>query len=325
MKALVIGLGSMGKRRIRLMKQIDDNLEIIGVDSRIDRREEADNLFNIKTFSDMDEALLCFPDCAFVCTSPLSHGKIISDLLKKNIHIFTEINLVDDYYDEILKTIKNDDHIIFLSSTFLFRKDINWIINRISNQMVNYIYHTGQYLPDWHPWENIKDFFVSDKRTNGCREIMAIELPWMFEAFGDISDIKTIKSNISDLKLDYPDNYFLMIEHKNGNKGLVAVDVVARKAQRNLEIYNDNLHIFWNGTPDSLKEFDVLNGQEKNISTYATVDNDSKYSENIIENAYKDEIVSFFDVIAGNDIQRYGFDKDKIILNWIDKIENGDK
>ena len=34
----------------------------------------------------------------------------------------------------------------------------------------------GQYLPDWHPWESYKSFFVSNKKTNGCRELFAIEL-----------------------------------------------------------------------------------------------------------------------------------------------------
>ena len=44
---------------------------------------------------------------------------------------------------------------------------------------VNYIYHIGQYLPDWHPWENYKNFFVGDKRTGGVREIFGIDLPWL--------------------------------------------------------------------------------------------------------------------------------------------------
>lgn len=34
MKVAVIGLGSMGKRRIRLLKHFDKNIEIIGIDSK---------------------------------------------------------------------------------------------------------------------------------------------------------------------------------------------------------------------------------------------------------------------------------------------------
>ena len=38
MKVLVIGLGSMGKRRIRLIKDMYPEFEIYGVDGREDRR-----------------------------------------------------------------------------------------------------------------------------------------------------------------------------------------------------------------------------------------------------------------------------------------------
>ena len=37
MKALIVGLGSMGKRRIRLLRGIDKNAEIIGVDTNPER------------------------------------------------------------------------------------------------------------------------------------------------------------------------------------------------------------------------------------------------------------------------------------------------
>lgn len=47
MKAVVIGLGSMGKRRIRCLQAIG-GVEIIGVDLREDRRLEAQTLYGIK-------------------------------------------------------------------------------------------------------------------------------------------------------------------------------------------------------------------------------------------------------------------------------------
>ena len=41
----VIGLGSMGKRRIRLLKNLEQCGSIIGIDSREDRRIEAEEAF----------------------------------------------------------------------------------------------------------------------------------------------------------------------------------------------------------------------------------------------------------------------------------------
>ncbi|MDE6927475.1 MAG: hypothetical protein K2P06_01985, partial [Muribaculaceae bacterium] len=66
-----------------------------------------------------------------------------------------------------------------------------------------YIYHVGQYLPEWHPWENYQDFFVGDKRTNGCREIMAIEFPWLIETFGEIREVSVLHDKMSHLNIDY--------------------------------------------------------------------------------------------------------------------------
>ena len=49
MEILVIGLGSMGKRRIRNLKALNIN-DIISYDLREDRRIEVENTYKIKTF-----------------------------------------------------------------------------------------------------------------------------------------------------------------------------------------------------------------------------------------------------------------------------------
>ena len=48
MKILVIGLGSMGKRRIRLLQEIDQDFKILAVDYKHTRRKEAEKIFGIE-------------------------------------------------------------------------------------------------------------------------------------------------------------------------------------------------------------------------------------------------------------------------------------
>ena len=87
----------------------------------------------------------------------------ILNLNSKGIYnIFTELNLSTNLYDEIIKIEKEKKGILFLSSTLLYRKEIQYIKNIILNDKTkkNYNYHVGQYLPDWHPWENYNDFFI---------------------------------------------------------------------------------------------------------------------------------------------------------------------
>lgn len=327
MNIAVIGLGSMGKRRIRLLNEISKNINIFGVDSRLDRQDEVLQDFNdVLTYSSIKELVKSKTiNAAIVSTSPLSHAEIIKELLSLGIHVFTEINLVNDLYLDNIQRAKENNKILFLSSTFLYREEIKYIYNRVSDQEqpIRYNYHVGQYLPDWHPWENFKDFFVNDTRTNGCRELFAIELPWIITVFGEIKSVTVNKSKISNLDISYPDNYQLIITHLNGNVGLVNFNIVSRKAVRNLEVISEKLYLDWDGTPDGLNEYNISHQSNENISLYENVTQNSNYSSTIIENAYKEELLCFFKCIKEGVNNNYNFTDDLSTLEWIDVIEYG--
>lgn len=325
MRVVVIGLGSMGKRRIRLILKYSTTIQIIGVDTNDERRKICEEEYKIDTFNSLDEALdKGRVDCAFVCTSPLSHSKIITKCLNHGMNIFTELNLVDDGYEENIAIAKEKGLVLFLSSTFLYREEIKKIkmMTKKSNCNINYTYHIGQYLPDWHPWENYKDFFVGDKRSNGCREIFAIELPWLIDVFGEIVNIEVMKGKISTLNIDYNDNYILIIEHKNGDKGTLAVDVVSRKAVRNLEIFGENIYLHWNGSATGLYIYDFEVKKDINVDLYEEVDRLENYSSFVVENAYLSEIKEFFEAVLEGKTPTYSFERDKEILKIIDRIED---
>lgn len=320
MKYVVVGLGSMGKRRIRLLKQVRPEARIMGVDSKEDRRDVASKEYQIEVATSLEEALEC-GDIVFVSTSPLSHSNIINQALRTGCHVFTELNLVQQGYEENIALAKEKNCVLFLSSTFLYRKELQHLRENVNSHDNAYVYHVGQYLPDWHPWESYKDFFVADKRTNGCRELLAIELPWLCECFGDVVSYHVVKSKKSKLDLPYPDTYQIILEHENGNSGVLCVDLLARKAIRSLEVLHEDYHYFWKGTPDSFTKYDVESKQLVNISCYEAYENDPRYSENIVENAYMDEIIAYLDEIENGIKALYSFEKDQKILDLIDHLE----
>ncbi|MDD7794610.1 Gfo/Idh/MocA family protein [Clostridium sp. 'White wine YQ'] len=325
MKFLVIGLGSMGKRRIRILKKNHPQVEIIGVDLSKERCDDVHNNLDLKCYHSLNEAInIEKPNAAIVCTSPITHSSIILECLENNLHVFTEINLVSDNYEVIIEKAKKNNLKLLLSSTFLYRNEIKYIGNQVKNQneKVSYRYHIGQYLPDWHPWESYKNFFVGDKRTNGCREIFAIELPWIIKTFGKVVNINVYKNNITNLDIGYYDNYSVLLEHENGNIGTLNVDVACRKAVRNLEIYNEELYIEWNGTPESLQSFNNMKKNMEHVDTYSSIKREAGYASNIIENAYESEIEEFIKYITGEVPKTtYSFEEDYDIIKLINKIE----
>ena len=327
MKLLIIGLGSMGKRRARLARGMRDDVVICGVDSAESRREEAASL-GIAAYPSIAEAVAAEqPDAALVCTAPVSHAAIITELLNAGLPVFTELNLIDDGYERNIALAKEKGLPLFLSSTMLYRGETQYIkteaqkFMRETGKAVNYIYHIGQYLPDWHPWENYKNFFMGQKRTGGVCEIFGIDLPWLWDAFGPVTSMHVEKDKISTLEVDYPDSYFVTLRHESGVKGMLAADVVSPKAVRNFECFGEGIHLFWEGNPNSLYNYNHDTGEKVQINTYTTVEQDSRYSDNIVENAYVDELANFFGVLEGREEARWSFEKDQQVIALIERIE----
>ena len=324
MKIIVIGLGSMGKRRLRLLSERKD-VELFGIDSQESRCEEVKEQFGITCFKSIAEAVEAENiEAAVISTSPLSHASIIKECLTHNLHVFTEINLLQDGYEENMALAKEKNLVLFLSSTFLYRKETQTIIEKVQNAdcPLNYIYHVGQYLPDWHPWESYNSYFIGNPRTNGCREIMAIDLPWIVSAFGPIKSFYAVKSKNTGLNISYNDNYLVTLHHESGHKGVFVVDVVSRKSGRNIEVFGEQLHLSWNGTADSLKVYNIETKKDEVITFDDASEHVEGYAAFVTENPYREELNAFLKQIADRGYTpAWDFEKDKAVLDIIDQIE----
>ena len=314
----------MGKRRIRLLSEHKD-IELFGIDSQESRCNEVKEKFGLKCYASIADVVEAeHPDAAVISTSPLSHAVIIKECLTHNLHVFTEINLVSDGYAENIALAKEKWKVLFLSSTFLYRKETQTIIEKANKVTcpLNYIYHIGQYLPDWHPWESYNNYFIGNPRTNGCREIMAIDLPWIVTAFGPIKNVSAVKSKNTELNINYNDNYLITIEHENGNKGVLAVDVVTRKSIRHIDVYGESFQMSWNGTADSLQEFDLETKEMQTIQFDDASEHVDGYAAFITENPYREELNAFLAQIAApTAVPAWTFEKDFELLKIIDQIE----
>ncbi len=321
-KAVVIGLGSMGRRRIRLMQAMPDAPEIVGVNRSAERRAQVEKEFGIRTYATLAEAIAAArPQVAFLCTAPASHGPAVMECIDAGLDIFMEINLLGDWYAEAAARAAAKGVKLFISSTPVYRREMKYVADAVHGEPVCYMFHCGQYLPDWHPWEDYHGFFAARKETNGCREILCVELPWIEKAFGRVESISVMSGRMTSLDIDFPDHYMVSLRHEGGTKGMYCQDIVSRKGLRRLEVFSEKLHIFWEGTPDSLASYDLESKSLKPVRLYDDVVQDGRYNANIIENAYADEIRAFFDYVDKDVEPPYTFAEDAHTLAIVDDIE----
>ena len=124
MRVVVIGLGSMGRRRIRLMQAMSEPPEIVGVNRSAERRAQAEKEFGIRTFATLAEAIaVAKPQAAFLCTAPASHGPAVMECVSARLDIFMEINLLGGWYAEAAALAAEKGVKLFISSTPVYRRE----------------------------------------------------------------------------------------------------------------------------------------------------------------------------------------------------------
>lgn len=233
MRFLVIGLGSMGKRRVRNLQALGVN-EIGGFDIRENRRVEAAKKYGIPVYPNFTSAMETFhPDALVISTSPEHHMTYAWAGFERGFSCFIEASVVEA--ERILELHERSEgtRVIMAPSCtmrhFPGPKKVKELIQSGTiGRPLNINYQTGQYLPDWHPWEHIEEFYVSARETGGCREIVPFELTWLNDIFGNPEPLACVKAKLTDMNADIDDIYHCLLRFPEGVLANVTVEVISR-------------------------------------------------------------------------------------------------
>ena len=232
MKFLVVGLGSMGKRRIRCLLALNQK-KIAGFDLRLDRINEVRTKYSIETFNSFNSAINNFrPDVLIISTSPRFHMLYAHLSFKNNLPCFIEASVCNlSKIKELQKKNSIKKLNISPSCTMMFNDGIikiKEIINRKLIGKVNYInYHVGQYLPDWHPWEK-KGHYVWESDSNGCKELVPFELTWLSNLFGKVKVLNSVNIKLSELPINFNDLSRFSLLFSNKILADITIEVLSR-------------------------------------------------------------------------------------------------
>lgn len=321
MKFLVVGLGSMGKRRIRNLQRLKAG-EIIGFDLRGDRRKEAEEKYGIKTFGDLKKAMATDPDALVISTPPDLHMKYAMIAAKNNKHFFTEASVVDEGMDELITLCKDKKIVVAPSCTMRFNPSVQKIKELVETSAVGkpltFTYHSGQYLPDWHPWEDYRKFYVARKKTGAAREIVPFELVWLTWVFGEIDEISCFKGKVSSLDVEIDDVYQIILKFKSGVLGHMLIDVVSRVPYRVFRLMGEEGVVAWDW---SKKKVEVFTAKDKRWKEFLVEEGGPERGYIAGEKMYVDEMNRFLKAIKGEEKYPYTFEEDREILGLLHAAE----
>ena len=324
MNFLIIGLGSMGKRRIRCLQALGYKSDgISGWDIRDDRRSETQSLHGIKIENDFSKVSPKKFDCIIISVPPDHHNQYIKYAIEHKIPAFVEASVIIEGLQDLDNFAKQSDVLVAPSCTLLFHSSIQDIRKIVQNgeygKVTNFSYHCGQYLPDWHPWEKIQDYYVSQKSTGGAREIVPFELTWIVDLFGIPRRIVGLYGKTMELGVDIDDTYVFSMEFDNffGN---MTIDVVARYATRSLILNLERGQITWNWDERKIRLYDAEKQQ------WIVLDEPQSqpvqgYNKNISDDMYISELNAFIDAVKHNGGFPNTLEKDIQILHLLHRLE----
>jgi predicted dehydrogenase len=322
MKFLQIGLGSMGKRRVRNLLALG-HTDITGFDFREDRRQEAEQKYKIKTVGKLTDELVDAADAIVISTPPDKHLPYIELSVKHSKPCFVEASVILAGLPEVNKEAKKKNLLVAPSCTMRFHPSIKVITDLVKSgkygKLTNFTYHSGQYLPDWHPWEKVTEFYVSKKETGACREIVPFELTWILDVVGKPEELFAYYAKTLDFGADIDDVYSVLLKFKDFI-GTLVVDVTARVATRVLILNLENAQIRWDWNEKIVKVYDV-----KEARWVHYFDPEGKaaagYDKNIIEEMYIQELGTFAGAAQKKNTYPNTLDDDIAILEMLEACE----
>ncbi|RZU47274.1 putative dehydrogenase [Fluviicoccus keumensis] len=298
---VVIGLGSMGKRRIRCLQALGMTA-IVGVDPREDRCAEAAARYQVPVHASLDAAAVSGPQAWIISVPPDLHHVYLERAASAGIPSFVEASVVDTGMASLLAR-EEAGALIAPSATLCFHPAIRQIRDIVAGgrlgRLSSVSMHSGQYLPDWHTYEAVSDYYVSNRDTGGAREIVPFELTWLVTVFDWPRTVSAqVRKTIEIPGAETIDDTYALMLDMGAFPLQLTVDVVSRVATRRLLVNGETGQLVWDWNEGCIRLYDAATAEWSKIE-YDLGKAEAGYNANIGEQMYIDEIRAFCDAVDG--------------------------
>ena len=283
MKILFAGLGSIGQRHLRNLRQIwGDKMEILAyrsVGHGIKISEEGtaqsgvdlEKAYNIREFTDYEEALEQNPNAAFITCPTRLHVPMALTAARHNCHLFIEKPLSDSMggVEELIKIVKEKSLITLVGYQLRFHPCLKFVRRLIEEGKIGRILSVhiefGEYLPGAHPYEDYREGYAARSDLGGGALLsLSHELDYAHWLFGIPRKLFALGGKLSNLEMDVDDTDSILMECIAGGKAIpvhVHLDFVQRPPSRKCTIIGEEGKILWDYYSNCVNFYAVEKGQ----------------------------------------------------------------
>lgn len=283
----LVGRGSIGTRHIKNLKELSfHNIIAYSENRQRDKDKEYSEDYDIKTYSEWKDVRRFKPH-VFILANPTSeHVRIAKMALELNGHIFMEKPLAHRLSDaeELERRLSERNVVFFLANNLHFHPALTTIKKLIDEGMFGEIYFArimaGQYLPDWHPWEDYRNGYSARKQLGGGAILtLQHEIDTAYWLFGKFKRLQSFVKKISDLEINVEDIASIILETELGELVEVHVDYLQRPAKRSIHIQGSKGSVEYCFGDQWLRFYDFKRQEYQEVLNLSQYDNNRMYKE----------------------------------------------
>ncbi len=214
MNVLILGLGSIGKKHVFALRQLDVPMNIYALRSS-KSSQPFDGVTDIYSLDEIGPLNISF---AIIATPTSEHKVSILSLIEYNIPLFIEKPLYHKLeLDELIVKIKEKNILTYVACNLRFLDSLVYLKKEIINKCgrINEVnVYCGSYLPEWRDGD-FRNHYSANVRLGGGVHIDLIhELDYVYWFFGAPKRKQSYFSNNSSLGIEAVDyaNYCLDYE-----------------------------------------------------------------------------------------------------------------
>lgn len=249
MKFLIAGLGSIGRRHLRNLRALGEQ-DILLYRTHTATLPE-DELAGLPVETDLAAALAHRPDAVIVSNPSALHLDVAIPAAEAGCHLLLEkpISHSMDRVDELFAAVQRNNVRVLVGFQFRFHPALNRIAELLAESAigrpVSARAYWGEYLPDWHPWEDYRQSYSARPDLGGGAILtLCHPLDYLRWLIGDVAELWAFTSNIG-LNLEVEDTAEIGLQFASGATAFVHLDFVQRPHRHELEIIGAEGTIRW--------------------------------------------------------------------------------
>ena len=293
----VVGCGSIGKRHLRNFHVLGQT-DLIAVDARKDRCEEIGAELGIPSCGTLQGAVAKGARVVLIAVPNAFHDAVMREAFEANCHVFVEkpITACSRGLDDLLKLQEERGLIGLMASNWkfhpAFRQMKAWLDSGRIGRVLSARAVSGQYLPDWHPWEDYRQMYSAKRALGGGVLLDSHEFDYLTWLLGPVRTIACLAGKVSDLDIDTEDLASALLHFESGAIGHIQVDYLQRTYVRCYEISGSEGSIAWEYGSGTVGLFEACTRQ------WLRVEDPSGYQ---INDMYLDQARHFLACLDGSE------------------------